>query len=106
MTKVEEAWTAAILDIGCICCYLQGFPGTPAEIHHMLRGGRRIGHLFTLPLCAPGHHRYGDGGLKISRHPFKARFEKAYGTEQSLLERTRALVAARARGRQLEAHHP
>lgn len=96
MTKEEKAWVDAIVEIGCIACYVQGFPGTPAEVHHMLRGGRRIGHLFTLPLCSPGHHRNGDGVRKISRHPFKARFERTYGTELSLLEKSRELVRRRA----------
>ena len=33
------------------------------------------------------HHRGGnDSGDFISRHPYKARFEKAYGSEQSLLK--------------------
>ena len=58
----------------------------------MLRGGRRIDHLHTLPLCSPGHHRYGDGEIKISRHPWKSQFETAYGTEAELLKKTRLLV--------------
>ena len=95
MTKAESEWCDAITAIGCIACLLQGFPGTPGEVHHLLSGGRRIGHLHTLCLCAPGHHRYGDGVRKISRHPTKARFESAYGTEASLLEKTRELVARR-----------
>lgn len=95
MTKLEEQWVDAIVQLGCIACYLQGFPGTPAEVHHILDGGRRIGHLDTLPLCSPGHHRNGDGVRKISRHPFKARFEQAYATEETLLQITRALVERR-----------
>lgn len=85
------------MQLGCVVCHLQGFPGTPAEVHHLLRGGRRIGHLHTIPLCSPGHHRNGDGVKKISRHPFKARFEQAYGTEEELLAKTRELVKMRAR---------
>ena len=92
MSKAEQEWFQKITLIGCICCLEQGHPGTPAEVHHLLSGGRRMGHLFTIPLCAPGHHRYGDGVQKISRHPYKARFEAAYGTEAELLARTRAIV--------------
>ena len=43
-----------------------------------------MGHLYSLPLCAPGHHRNG-GRLMVSRHPFKSRFEMRYGTEMELL---------------------
>ncbi|MGP1667686.1 MAG: Ref family recombination enhancement nuclease, partial [Rhodanobacter sp.] len=66
-TNAEQSWMDAISRLGCVVCHIQGYPNTPAEIHHMLSGGRRIGHLWTIPLCAPGHHRYGDGVLKISR---------------------------------------
>lgn len=96
MTKAEQAWTDAILQLGCCVCARLGFGRTPAEVHHILRGGRRIGHLDTIPLCSPGHHRNGDGGQKISRHPFRRRFEAAYGTEQELLAWTREQVEALA----------
>lgn len=92
MTLAESAWMDAICQLGCIVCFLLGYPGTPAVPHHLLRGGRRIGHLYSIPLCDPGHHQNGDGALKISRHPYKARFEAEYGTEQYLLEKTRELV--------------
>lgn len=83
----------AIVQIGCIACLVTGISGTPGAVHHMLRGGRRMGHLFTLCLCDPGHHKMppADSG-KIPRHPFKRRFETAYGSEHKLLELTRQLV--------------
>lgn len=94
-TKAERAWMDAITQIGCIVCYILGHPGTPGCPHHMLdAGGRRIGHLSTICLCDPGHHQNG-GALKISRHPNKARFEAAYGSEESLLGRTCHLVEQR-----------
>lgn len=93
-TVAEQAWLDDICRIGCLVCYDLGYPSTPGVPHHLLRGGRRIGHLSTICLCDPGHHQGSDGHLKISRHPYKARFEKAYGTEAKLLERQRELVAA------------
>lgn len=85
----------AITQLGCIVCWMLGHPGTPGVPHHLLtEGGRRIGHLSTICLCDPGHHQHG-GLLKISRHPNKFRFEKAYGTEETLLEKSRQLVAQR-----------
>jgi hypothetical protein len=59
-------------------------------VHHVLSGGRRIGHLSTLPLCDPGHHQGGQSLGMVSRHPWKAQFEAKYGTEQELLDRLRA----------------
>ena len=93
-TKEERQWMSTIGNIGCIVCYLAGHPHTPGEVHHILSGGRRIGHLHSIYLCSPGHHRNGDGKVKISRHPFKERFEAAYGTEEALLKKTQGLVLA------------
>ncbi len=94
MTVSEQEWCDAIVRLGCVVCWLQGYPNTPACVHHMLGPDhRRRGHRFTSPLCEPGHHKNGDGGSKISRHPFKARFEKAYGSEDDLYAATQVLVA-------------
>lgn len=95
-----------ITQIGCIVCYILGHPGTPGVPHHMLdEGGRRIGHTSTICLCDPGHHQNG-GKLKISRHPNKARFEQAYGTEESLLDKTRQLLdAQRTKGVDIDRIH-
>lgn len=93
--KAEREWMDAITRIGCIVCYLQGHPGTPGVVHHILSQGRtRMGHLFTICLCDPGHHQNGDGINKISRHPWRTRFVKEYGTEMYLLEETGKLVRA------------
>jgi hypothetical protein len=62
-------------------------------VHHILRGGVRMGHLYSLPLCDPGHHQNGGQFGMVSRHPFKARFEQRYGTEAELLQRLRVKIA-------------
>lgn len=83
-TAEEKLWIKAILSFGCVACWLDGLAGVPAEVHHILRGSVRMGHLYSLPLCANGpngHHRNGP----TARHPYKARFEAKYGTEQHLL---------------------
>lgn len=90
----ERAWMDRIASFGCIVCWLQHGVRMPPAVHHILSGGRRMGHLYTIPLCDPGHHQGGDKvGNMISRHPWKARFEDAYGTELELLERMRAILA-------------
>lgn len=92
-TKAERLWMDKITALGCIVCRNQGRGFVPAAVHHILRGGIRIGHLFSLPLCDPGHHQNAPTGCgEISRHPNKAQFEERYGTEMQLLEQCRELV--------------
>lgn len=86
-TVVEQKWMDAIVRYGCIACVMDGQQPRPTAVHHILRGGRRIGHLFSLPLCDPGHHQNGAALGLVSRHPFKARFELKYGAELDLLAR-------------------
>jgi hypothetical protein len=91
-TVAEREWMDKIVAYGCVACRMDGRGIVAPCVHHILRGGRRMGHLFTLPLC-PGHHQDGTGlpGL-IARHPYKARFEQRYGSEESLLARLRAEI--------------
>lgn len=84
-TAEERAWMDDIVAHGCICCILDGHDPRPTAVHHILRGGRRIGHLFSLPACDPGHHQNGAPMGLISRHPYKAQWEARYGTEMELL---------------------
>jgi Recombination enhancement, RecA-dependent nuclease len=94
MTNAERRWMDAITQLGCIVCLMTGRGPTPAEPHHMLRGGRRMGHLFTIPLC-PIHHRSGRDDEEVtSRDQCQRRFEARYGSEQSLLDETRRRVEA------------
>lgn len=92
MNKAELEWRDAILRIGCIACIVSGHGFRQPVQHHLLSGGRRIGHLSSIGLCDPGHHQYGDGKVIISRHPWRKRFEAAYGTEAELLALTQKLV--------------
>jgi hypothetical protein len=89
-SKEERAWMDAIVAYGCIACRMDGLGVVPPAVHHMLRGGQRIGHLHTLPLCDPGHHQNGQQFGKVSRHPWKAQFEQRYGSEDHLLAMLRA----------------
>lgn len=60
----------------------------------MLSGGRRLGHLFTLPLCYQ-HHRSGRNDDRVtSRDQSQRRFESRYGKESDMLEEVRRLVHA------------
>jgi len=85
MTK-EERRRFEILktQIGCIAC------NNPVlcNAHHLLSGGRRIGHMHTIPLCQPCH--VGD---ELSTHKTKRKFREIYGTDEELLTRTNELIA-------------
>ena len=52
-------------------------------MHHIVQGNRRLGHLFTLPLCPP--HHQGDGRAVPSVHFTKRTFVQRYGSELELL---------------------
>lgn len=88
----------AITQLGCLICLLQGRGFVPCAVHHMLdESGRRIGHLYSIGLCDPGHHKNAPKSSgEISRHPNKARFEERYGTEQYLWEKTREMIGWKA----------
>lgn len=89
-TAEERRWMDFIVAYGCIACRMDGLGIVPPCVHHILRGGRRMGHLFTLGLCDPGHHQNGAQFGMVSRHPWKARFEQRYGSEEFLLASLRA----------------
>ena len=80
--------------LGCIACYKQGTPGTPAEIHHIRTGqgmSQRSGHRQAIPLCPP-HHR-GTAGLKVpSVHGSPRAFAQTFGTELQLLDLVNELL--------------
>jgi len=82
-----------MLDAGCVACLLRGHPRQPGEIHHLLSGGRRRGHEFSVCLC-PGHHRavcdlpYKEWkeihGPSLAKEPRK--FKEEFGDDEFLLE--------------------
>lgn len=96
MTKAEREFQLRVREVGCIACIVRfGWQaGLPGDIHHLLRGGRRIGEMHVLCLC-PAHHRGGSREGFVSRHPWKSAFVHAYGTEKSLLKLTQRLVSER-----------
>lgn len=89
----ERRWMASVAELGCIVCRNLGYGVVPCAVHHIVEGGRRVGHMFTIGLCDPGHHQQSPDTAEISRHPDKARFEDAYGTEYELLAQTQLLLS-------------
>lgn len=87
-TVAEKAWRRAIIEFGCVACYLDGHAGTPAVQHHIVEANRRVGHRFSLPLCDPGHHQPDTRSGKVALHPGRnPAFIALYGTERELLAR-------------------
>jgi len=88
VTKAEKAHQEKVAAFGCIACWLDGIANPHVSIHHVNGRTKPGAHTQVLPLCA-GHHQDGTGEDKtlIAVHPYKARFERTYGTQQSLLQR-------------------
>lgn len=101
-TKAQlERWRI-MQEIGCVTCYLSSRWGVPADIHHVLSGGRRISHSHVLALC-PWCHRSVKPDTKLTTASFKEmygpaldanpkEFQQRYGTQQELLEIQEALI--------------
>lgn len=111
-TKAEQARFDKMKEMRiCMACYLDGSKVRRfIEIHHLLSGNKRIGHMATVSLC-PWHHRgvwesgfdhehesfirtvgkyaglYGPS-LAHGSKPFRAR----YGTDKELLALQNALL--------------
>ena len=81
-TRLEREWMTRITELGCVACRQDGHQ-TPASVHHIVQGNRRLGHLFTLPLCYL--HHQGDGRQVPSVHGAKRTFVQRYGSELELL---------------------
>jgi hypothetical protein len=95
MTRADRSRICEIKEGRCVACWVLGRTTIGCDAHHMLSGGRRIGHEATVALCA-WHHRavpdpgetaprmallYGPSLIQGSK-PFRA----AYGTDAQLLE--------------------
>lgn len=92
-TLEEKNWIEKVISIGCIICRM------PCEIHHLRHGmgiGQRNNHLNSIGLC-PSHHRI--GGYGIAFHAGKKAFEKKFGTETELLEKTKKIISDAAPSR-------
>lgn len=77
-TAEEKRIMKRVADMGCLVCERMGYPGTPAEIHHVRvnHGWGRSGHKAILPLC-PEHHRGNTGVHSMGREQFKDLYSKS-----------------------------
>ena len=81
-TKKEKEYWGKICKIGCIVCLKNGIYSPYVSVHHINGRTKRGAHMNVLPLCF-SHHM---GGTKEnpSIHPWKARFIRLHGTQESL----------------------
>ena len=85
-----HAQLSEVAELGCIVCRNNGFPNTPATIHH-LRAGSGMGQRGrkVIPLCWH-HHLSGPRGEAF--HQGRKSFEANHGTEEALWEQTQKLL--------------
>lgn len=86
-TAAEQRFMDAIGSLGCLACAKDGNVNPWISLHHIDGRTKPGAHMKVIGLCA-GHHQDGTGADKsmIAVHPWKARFESAYGTQYELLE--------------------
>lgn len=61
-TKAEKARADRMAElIGCIFCALSGDKGRCDNRHHIIRGNKRLGHWYTLPVCLDHHKACHNG---------------------------------------------
>lgn len=107
MTVPERAWVDAVKRCGCVFCIALGHPHSPdayaVDAHHMLSGGIRRGHMFTVGGCIWHHrgrlfisgwnhkqHRMNLGpALSEGSVPFYARF----GDDDAIMEQQLEILA-------------
>lgn len=91
-TSAERMHLGRLAALGCILCHRNGYPGTPAEIHHPRTGtgaGRKASHYDAIPLC-PYHHRSSNEALHAMG---RKAWERHHGVaELELLDMVRDLI--------------
>lgn len=90
-TKAERAHLTRVASLGCIACLNMGYPGTPAEIHHITAGvgmGQRATHYQVIPLCFHHHSAQGQDGF----HRWPETWQMKHGRELDLLEQVRGML--------------
>jgi hypothetical protein len=104
-TKAEKARMDKLSRIRCVACWDTGLCCGPTELHHLLSGGRRRGHAYTVPLGRYHHQGIPLPGwsLKYMRWHFgpslrleSKAFREAYGDDDSLLAKVNAQLEVAA----------
>jgi hypothetical protein len=86
----KQYWNALAETIGCIACRIDGHHNPVVSIHHCDGRTKPGAHRKVLPLCAEHHQTGGQDAPSI--HPWKARFEAKYGTQEYLMDKCNELL--------------
>lgn len=86
-TKAEKARFLQILALGCVICGHDNH-NSKLEIHHLIEGNKRMGHGYTICLCAYHHRGVGQVHAQTALSHGSKPFTQAYGTQRSLWEAT------------------
>ena len=94
-SAAQRRFWSALCELGCVACRRLGFVSPPVSVHHIDGRTKPGAHWLVLPLCA-GHHQDATGvpGF-VAVHPYKARFEAAFGRQRELLGWCLALLVER-----------
>lgn len=95
-TKSEVAFQGAVASLNCIACMFDGRANSMTQIHHIAGRTRPGAHMKVIPLC-PQHHMHDDTDPlgRVGIHPWKARFEAMYGTQEQLYALTLRMLEGR-----------
>lgn len=95
VTFTEKYLWSQLAALGCVACLKDGQYNPHVSIHHVDGRTKPGCHLLVLALCAPHHqHDDTDPACRIGVHPFKARFEARYGTQEELMLYSAELLEA------------
>lgn len=90
-TRAEKLyWSRLAEEVGCIACRLGGVANHYVSIHHCNGRTKPSCHMEVLPLCYE-HHQSGLAYIP-SIHPWKRKFEAAFGTQEELMQKCRELL--------------
>lgn len=92
-TKAEQERFRKLIQLGCVACRKAGSGYSYPEIHHILSGGRRMGHMQSIPLCF-AHHRIPNNGTVIgpSLADGSRLFAAKFGSQMELLAEVNHMV--------------
>lgn len=96
-TKADKELWHAMAGLGRIACLKDGRVNPFVSIHHIRGRTSQDAHKQVLPLCAE-HHQHNDLDPlnRIGVHPYKARFEHAYGSQDELLAECLEMIGVTA----------
>jgi hypothetical protein len=101
-TKAEKARMDRISQMRCVACWMTGLCCGKTEVHHLTSGGRRRGHMDSVPL-GQWHHRgiplegYTSNQMRLHFGPSlrleSKAFRATYGTDDELLAKVNAIIS-------------